>query len=231
VEISSVTVLWYVAFVASTTVHEASHALAAYVGGDPTAYRAGQVSLSPVPHMKREPFGMILLPIFSAISYGWALGFASTPYDPHWEARYPRRAAWMAAAGPAANLLLAAISLALLRVGLEGGVFYAPDSVNLSRLVAGAGALTDSVGVPLSILLVLDVILFLFNLIPFPPLDGATAITLLLPNDLALRFRETVRTGGIAVVGLLGAWLLFGQIVGGVFARLVVLVHPDLRYW
>ena len=114
-EISSVTVLWYVAFVASTTVHEAAHALAAYVGGDPTAYRAGQVSLSPVPHMKREPFGMILLPIFSAISYGWALGFASTPYDARWEARYPRRAAWMAAAGQAAHLLLAAIALALLQ--------------------------------------------------------------------------------------------------------------------
>jgi Zn-dependent protease len=231
VEIGFQAVLWYVAFVLSTTMHEGAHALAAYVGGDPTAYRAGQVSLNPVPHMKREPFGMVILPILSAVSYGWALGFASTPYDPRWEARHPRRAAWMAAAGPAANLLLAALALALLRIGLAAGLFYAPERVSLSRLVASEAGLADPAGVFLSILLVLNVILFLFNLIPFPPLDGASAVTLLLPDDLALRFRERVRTGGFAVVGLLAAWLLFGQIVGGVFARLIALVHPDLSYW
>jgi Zn-dependent protease len=231
VEIGPETVLWYVAFVISTTMHEGAHALAAYVGGDPTAYRAGQVSLNPVPHMKREPFGMVVLPILSAVAYGWALGFASTPYDPRWEARHPRRAAWMAAAGPAANLLVALLALALLRLGLESGLFYAPQTVSLSRLVASDGMLADSVGVFLSILLVLNVILCLFNLIPFPPLDGATAITLLLPDELALRFRETVRTGGLAMIGLLAAWLLFGRIVGGVFARLIALVHPDLSYW
>ncbi len=54
-------IVWYLAFVLSTTAHEAAHALAAYLGGDPTAYRAGQVSLNPVPHMRREPFGMVVM--------------------------------------------------------------------------------------------------------------------------------------------------------------------------
>ena len=96
--------VWYLVFVVSTTAHEASHALAAYVGGDRTAYLGGQVPLNPLPHIKREPFGMVIMPLLGAFSYGWPIGWASTPYDPRWEQRYPRRAAWMAAAGPAVTM-------------------------------------------------------------------------------------------------------------------------------
>ena len=100
-------VVWLIVFVVSITAHEAAHALAAYVGGDPTAYQGGQVSLNPLPHMRREPFGMVLAPLLSTFTIGFPIGWASTPYDPLWEERHPRRAAWMAAAGPAANLALA----------------------------------------------------------------------------------------------------------------------------
>jgi Zn-dependent protease len=222
--------LWYAAFVVSVTAHEAAHALAALLGGDPTAYRAGQVSLNPVPHMRREPFGMLILPAFTALTQGWCVGWASTPYDPGWEQRHPRRAAWMAAAGPAANLAIALVALAALRLGLEGGVFFAPDRIGLSQLVGGGSPLLDTLGRGLSILLVLNVILLLFNLIPFPPLDGATAITLLLPEDLGLRYRELTRTGGVGLVGLLVAWYLFGRAIGPVFAALIRLVHPGVPY-
>ena len=58
-------IAFYVVFVFSVTVHEASHALAAKLGGDLTAYHGGQVSIDPVPHMRREPFGMVILPILS----------------------------------------------------------------------------------------------------------------------------------------------------------------------
>ncbi len=222
--------LWYVVFVVSTTFHEAAHAWAAYVGGDPTAYRAGQVSLSPVPHMRREPFGMILVPLLTALTQGWCIGWASTPYDPQWEARHPRRAAWMAAAGPAANFLLAIVALLLLRLGLAFGAFHAPDSISFGYLVAGASGGWDIAGRLLSILLVLNVILGLFNLIPAPPLDGATAITLFLPEDASLRFRYALRTGGAGIIGLLLAWWLFGRLVGPVFAGILKLVHPDVPY-
>src|SRR5918999_2676216 len=91
--------LWFSAFLFSTTVHEAMHAWAAYKGGDPTAYHGGQVSLSPVPHVRREPIGMLVVPLLTSLTQGWAIGWASTPYDPLWAARHPQRATLMAAAG------------------------------------------------------------------------------------------------------------------------------------
>ena len=109
--------LWFLAFLFSTTVHEAMHAWAAMKGGDPTAYHGGQVSLSPIPHIRREPIGMLVLPLLTAMTQGWAIGWASAPYDPYWAARYPKRAALMAAAGPIGNLVLAAIAF----VAAEGG--------------------------------------------------------------------------------------------------------------
>ncbi|HUK64150.1 MAG TPA: hypothetical protein VLV15_12475, partial [Dongiaceae bacterium] len=103
---------WFVAFLFSTTLHEAAHAWAALLGGDPTALRAGQVSLSPLPHIRREPIGMLVVPLLTAFTQGWAIGWASTPYDPRWAAEHPHRAARMAAAGPAANLLIASVAFA-----------------------------------------------------------------------------------------------------------------------
>src|SRR6478672_8150136 len=92
--------MWFAAFLFSTTVHEAGHALVALWGGDRTAYLGGQVTLSPLPHIRREPIGMLVVPLLTSLLNGWAMGWASAPYDPRWEERYPRRAAWMAAAGP-----------------------------------------------------------------------------------------------------------------------------------
>jgi Zn-dependent protease len=223
-------IVWYLVFVVSTTAHEASHALAAYVGGDRTAYLGGQVSLNPLPHMKREPFGMVIMPLLGVFSYGWPIGWASTPYDPRWEQRYPRRAAWMAAAGPGANLLLALLALILLRLGLATGIFAAPELVSFSRLVVADTFFLEICGRLLSILLALNVILLLFNLIPFPPLDGAAVIQLILPEDVGLRLRETLRSGGFAIAGLLLAWYLFAQIVRPVWRLLLRLVHPDLIF-
>ena len=57
--------LWYIVFLLAITCHEAAHALAAKLGGDDTAYEAGQVSLNPVPHIRREPFGTVVVPLLS----------------------------------------------------------------------------------------------------------------------------------------------------------------------
>src|SRR5260221_1217927 len=92
--------IWYIAFLCSTTCHEAAHALAAKIGGDDTAFVGGQVSLNPVPHIQREPWGMVVFPILSLIVTHNLFGWASAPYDPLWERRHPRRAAGMALAGP-----------------------------------------------------------------------------------------------------------------------------------
>ncbi len=224
-------IVWYIAFVLSTTVHEAAHALAALVGGDPTAYRQGQVSLNPVPHMRREPFGMILIPLLGLFTWGGCMGWASTPYDPMWERRYPRRAAWMAAAGPAANLVIAILALLALRAGLASGFFFAPDSIaDFSGLVGADSPILIGLGRFLSILVVLNTILFVLNLIPFPPLDGATVITLFLSDDAALRIRDMLSSPQVGFIGLLIVFLLFGEVVPWLWGAVVFLVHPDVSY-
>ncbi|HSL22372.1 MAG TPA: site-2 protease family protein [Vicinamibacterales bacterium] len=222
--------LWFVAFLFSTTVHEAMHALAAYRGGDATAYHGGQVSLSPVPHIRREPIGMLVVPLLTALTQGWSIGWASTPYNPRWAAAFPNRAAIMAAAGPAGNLALAAVALVLLRVGLGAGWFTAPQTVTFDALVAGAGGEPSFAGMLLSIFLVLNVLLAAFNLIPLPPLDGASVIGLFLPPTASRRMRELSGTPMFQVAGLLIAWQIFPAIVRPLFTLLLGFVHPQLSY-
>ena len=97
--------VFYVVFLFSATFHEAAHAWAAMRGGDLTAYHGGQVSLDPMPHIRREPFGMVVLPILTVLISGWPFGFASAPYDPDWARSHPRRRDRTTSAGllPAAD--------------------------------------------------------------------------------------------------------------------------------
>ena len=84
---------WYGAFLFSTVIHEASHALVGKLGGDDTAYQGGQVSLNPIPHIERQPMGMVAMPLISLHLMGFPLGVGTAPYDPTWAYRYPKRAA------------------------------------------------------------------------------------------------------------------------------------------
>src|SRR5271165_3060275 len=132
----------YVVFLFSTTCHEAAHALVAKLGGDNTAALGGQVSLNPIPHIRRSPWGMVAFPLLSFFLLGGSMiGFASAPYDPNWERRHPRRSAWMALAGPAANFILMLLAVLALRVGMAyhliaprsfvGTALYVMFSLNL----------------------------------------------------------------------------------------------------
>jgi Zn-dependent protease len=85
----------------------------------------------------------------------------------------------------------------------------------------------DGFGRFLSMMLVLNTILCLFNLVPVPPLDGASAITLLLPERAGLAMRQALRQPAIAMAGLFAVWFGFGAIVRPVFGILVRLVHPE----
>jgi Zn-dependent protease len=222
--------LWFVAFLFSTTVHEAMHALVALRGGDPTAYHGGQVSLSPIPHIRREPVGMLVVPLLTALTQGWAIGWASTPYDTLWAARYPKRAALMAAAGPAGNLAIALVALILIKIGLATGWFIPPDSVTFEHLVAAPGDGRSFAGELLSIFLTLNVLLCAFNLIPLPPLDGASVIGLFIPASGALKLRELSHTPMFQLAGLMIAWRIFPAIVPPLFGVILRLVHPGLGY-
>ncbi len=218
--------LWYVIFLLSVTCHEAAHAFVAHRGGDSTAYLGGQVTLNPLPHMQREPFGTILVPLISFFWAGWMMGWASAPYDPHWEDRYPRRAAAMAAAGPAANLVLALIALFLLKAGLSAELWMPadPGSFRFDRMVLpadGAAGPLEGAGRFLSVMFGLNLLLFVFNLIPVPPLDGAAVVAGLF--EPARRVRDQLRASGAGgMIGLLVAWVVIGRLFSpilGVFLR------------
>jgi Zn-dependent protease len=206
------------------------HAWAALRGGDPTAYHGGQVSLSPIPHIQREPIGMLVLPLLTALTQGWAIGWASAPYDPHWAARHPRRAALMAAAGPLGNLMLAILAFALLKVGLASGWFDAPASVSFDALVRADGAGPAFVGSLLSIFLMLNVLLFAFNLLPLPPLDGSAVVALALSERDAVRLQEFTSQPWLQIVGLAIAWKFFPLISTPLFAFVLRLLYPGDVY-
>jgi len=208
--------LWYAAFLLSLTCHEAAHAWAAHRGGDDTAYLAGQVTLNPLPHVLREPIGTVLVPLVTYFTHGWMMGWASAPYDPRWEARYPYRAAAMSAAGPAANFLLATLAFVLLKAGLAAGVWAVPPlRVVADQMVVapeGASALLDGAGRFLSILLTLNVVLGVFNLIPVPPLDGISVLAGLVPPVRSL-YQKARALPLTMFLGILVAWKISNWIV------------------
>src|SRR5271166_5832661 len=103
-------VIEYVVFLLSPVCHEAAHSLVAKLGGDLTAFEGGQVSLNPIPHIRREPFGMVVMPLIGIFSGSGLIGWASAPYNPEWSRQHPKRAAWMSLAGPATNFLLAILA-------------------------------------------------------------------------------------------------------------------------
>lgn len=225
-------VMWYLVFLASTVVHESAHAFVAWRGGDSTAAEAGTMTLDPWPHIKRSPFGMVLVPLLTFFQAGWMMGWASVPYDPHWGARHPRRAAAMSAAGPAANLVLALIAFIAIKITLSTGLLMPPESITFSRLVAAPrGAETGGLGALalfLSVLLNLNVLLALFNLMPVRPLDGSGILEGLWPdNPLSRLFRTNPNAMWI---GLLAVFFGFGYIFRPVFSLIIALVHPGLSY-
>src|ERR1700730_18928540 len=169
--------IWYIVFLFSTTCHEGAHSLVAHLGGDSTAFLSGQVTLNPLPHIRREPVGMVAVPIMSYIFAHWMMGWASAPYDPAWQERYPRRAAWMALAGPAANFTLVILSALGIRVGMLLGYFHMPAYVGFTRITeASAPGFAGFAATFLSIIFLLNLLLGTFNLLPVPPLDGNTGI-------------------------------------------------------
>jgi Zn-dependent protease len=218
---------WYIVFIISVTFHEASHAWAAKRGGDLTAYEGGQVSMNPWPHIKRAPVGMFILPIISIFLIKWPFGFASTPYNPVWAYNHPRKAAWMAAAGPAANLLLLLISTAGIKVGVMTGFFLQPDTINFRTLVLpAAGGAASGLSIFISMLFSMNLILFILNLIPLPPLDGSGVVSLFLKEETARRYKTVISNPLFGLIGLLMAWYIFNPLFQVIFLKII-----NILYW
>ena len=169
------------------TLHEAAHGYVARHFGDPTAWLAGRISLNPLRHV--ELFGTILLPILlflinSPFLFGWA---KPVPVD-FSRLRHPKRdMLWVAAAGPAVNLLMAVGWVVLLKVD---SLIPLNDYSRPLALMCQAG-----IGINLA--------LMALNLIPLPPLDGGRIAVSLLPYRLAIRFAQLERWGFFILLALL----------------------------
>lgn len=217
--------LWFVAFLLSLTCHEAAHALVAKLGGDRTAEEAGQVTLHPWPHMKREPLGTIVFPLVTYFlnGGGWMIGWASAPFDPMWASRHHRRAAWMAAAGPAANFVLVLVAGLIIQLGLAGG-WLQPGLYSTTELVVAGDGTANAATSFLSVVFTLNLILGTFNLLPVPPLDGHAVLGLFMDETTARKWTELAREPMFAILGLLLAWKVFGWVFRPIFGFAVGLL-------
>ncbi|HYJ33094.1 MAG TPA: site-2 protease family protein [Candidatus Binatia bacterium] len=164
------------------TVHEFSHAYVASRMGDPTARLLGRLTLNPLAHL--DPIGTILLLI---AGFGWA---KPVPVDARYLAHPRRDMMWIALAGPASNVVLAALFGTLLRA-VDGNAY-------LSQTIMGA-ALVDMVRYSVY----LNLMLAVFNLIPIFPLDGSRILTGLLPARAAERYRALEPIGPMLLLGLI----------------------------
>lgn len=165
------------------TVHEFCHALVASRLGDPTARVLGRLTLNPIAHL--DPIGSILLLL--PPHFGWA---RPVPVDSRYLAHPRRDMMWIALAGPASNVVLAAVFGSLLRV-MVGNPYLS---------TSGAGiALVQMVGISVQI----NLILAAFNMIPIFPLDGSRILTGLLPASAAERYRALEPIGPMLLLGLI----------------------------
>lgn len=224
-------IIWYVVFIISVTFHEACHGFAAVKMGDPTAYHYGLVTLDPLPHIRRSPFGMVVIPILSFLFSGWMIGWASSPLDPFWAQNNRKKAAWMALAGPAANLFFVLVAALIIRSGMLLDFFHAPESITFTRITeANALGLANSVAVVVSILFSLNLILLVFNLIPLPPLDGSNVLLFFLSDRAAEHFESFLHQPMYRTIGLVIAWQLFGTIFYPIHTLALNILYPGAGY-
>lgn len=224
-------VLFYVVLLVSLVFHEAAHALVAMWGGDRTAYVGGQVTLNPIPHIKREPFGMVILPI-AVLVFGasrgslMCMGFASTPISVAWAARHPNRAALMSLAGPVSNFLLAGLGVLVLKglVAADYATSYPGNGGSMTLFISpnfeySSGPVFATAKI-CTVFVILNAFLGILNLIPWPPLDGAGVLGGFFPRTIG-RFYENVRSQTFLMVGgILALFYLMPSLIRPVVAWL-----------
>jgi Zn-dependent protease len=164
-------------------IHEVSHGLAAYRLGDPTAKRSHRLSLNPLRHL--DFFGLLMM---ITVGFGWA---KPVPVDPRYFKNPKRGMAITSLAGPVSNFIMAYVCY---------GVANALCGVEAAR---GTTALLEGIIQFLAILVYMNIGLGIFNLIPFPPLDGSKVLAMFLPDRAYVRWMRLERYGMVVLMVIL----------------------------
>ena len=172
-EIISLKLFLYTVIVLSATFHEYAHGFVAYRLGDSTAKDAGRLTLNPLAHL--DLMGTVIIPLFLLFYGGVFIGWAKpVPYNPH-NLRDPKYGSLkVGLAGPSANLLIAVILGIFLRIA-SSGIFSQWLIVDSQRLIVFLEAV--------ALIVYINIFLALFNLMPFPPLDGSKVLMDLFPKS------------------------------------------------
>ena len=198
-----------VVLILSIVVHEFSHGWMANHLGDPTAKHMGRLTLNPIPHI--DLMGSIIIPLLLLISNtGFIIGWAKpVPYNPYNLRDQKNGEMLVALAGPASNLLLALIFGIIIRILLIQGV-----------------AINSSIVIFFGIIVLYNILLAIFNLVPIPPLDGSKILFHFLPYSMH-SVRETMERNGILFLLL---FIFFGfRLIIPVMLYLFVLVTGSVE--
>jgi Zn-dependent protease len=209
-------IIWFIVLLFSLSFHEAAHAWTSEKFGDDTGRIQGRITLNPIAHI--DVFGTILFPIISALSgiplLGWAKPVQTNPNL--WRDK-TRANICVSAAGPISNFILATVAFIVIKVLLTTGVLYLRGGYyTLVQPLNEQAGFVAPLSVLLSVMLLLNIGLGVFNLIPVPPLDGSHVLEELLPASMAEAYRQ---------VQPYGFMLLYGLMFLGVFGAIFVPIY------
>lgn len=175
-------------FLMAVVIHECSHGWVAYKCGDPTAKMMGRLTLNPLAHI--DPLGTILFPlllivIHSPFVFGWA---KPVPVNFSNLRHYKRDMVIVGIAGPASNILIAIIGTIVIRL------------MSIPAWTVG--------GLVLEFIVIINLLLAVFNLVPVPPLDGSRVVSGLLPKEYAAYYNKLEPFGIFILIGLLALGLI-----------------------
>lgn len=191
----------------SVIIHELAHGYMALYLGDPTARLAGRLTLNPIKHL--DPIGSVLVPIISSLA-GFTFGWAKpVPYNPYNLKNKRSGEALVAFAGPLSNIILAIIFAVFIRL-----IVSMPETFSYFA--------NESFLQIVSYIVIINIMLAIFNLIPVPPLDGSKLVFAILPDQYG-RLRMTLEQFGpiLFIVVVFFLWQFIAKIVPVLFKLLI----------
>ena len=200
--------VWALPVLFAITLHEVAHGWTARHFGDMTAAQLGRLSLNPIKHI--DPIGTVLVPAVLLCLGGCVFGWAKPVPVNMFHLHNPKRdMAIVAAAGPAANLVMALIWALIAKLGMS--LYGAVDWVALPLILMGQAGIA------------INLVLMLLNLLPLPPLDGGRVVAGMLPDNLSYQYGRIEPLGLFILLGLLALGVL-GKILSPPYTALSDLI-------